>query len=67
MSRVQLLTANGVTPWIVFDGGRLPIKGEEEEARRRWAGAPGGAGRPHGAAIGACLRQRPSNLACWRM
>jgi hypothetical protein len=36
MSRVQLLTTNGVAPLIVFDGGRLPIKGDEEESRRRW-------------------------------
>ena len=35
MSRVQLLTSHGVIPLIVFDGGRLPIKGEEEESRRR--------------------------------
>ena len=35
MSRVQLLTSHGVAPLIVFDGGRLPIKGDEEDARRR--------------------------------
>jgi hypothetical protein len=37
MSRVQQLTGSGVVPLIVFDGGRLPIKGEEEDARRRRA------------------------------
>lgn len=31
-----MLRAHGVEPIIVFDGGRLPIKGEEEESRRRW-------------------------------
>jgi len=36
MSRVQLLTTHGASPLIVFDGGRLPIKGNEEESRRRW-------------------------------
>lgn len=35
MSRVQLLRTHGVEPIIVFDGGRLPIKGEEEETRHR--------------------------------
>jgi hypothetical protein len=45
MSRVQLLTAHAVIPLIVFDGGRLPIKGEEEDARRRCAGTLGGGGR----------------------
>jgi exonuclease-1 len=37
MSRVELLRGNGVTPVIVFDGGRLPMKAEEEETRRRCA------------------------------
>ena len=41
MSRVQLLTMHGVVPLIIFDGGRLPIKGEEEEARRRWGARAG--------------------------
>jgi hypothetical protein len=35
MSRVQLLRSNGVDPFVVFDGGRLPIKGEEEQSRHR--------------------------------
>lgn len=37
LSRVRLLTSHGVAPLIVFDGGRLPIKGDEEESRRRCA------------------------------
>ena len=36
MSRIQLLRTNGVEPIVVFDGGRLPIKGEEESSRHRW-------------------------------
>lgn len=43
MSRVELMRSNGVTPIIVFDGGRLPEKAGEEETRRRWV--RGGAGR----------------------
>jgi hypothetical protein len=37
MSRVELLRGNGVIPIMVFDGGRLPMKAEEEETRRRCA------------------------------
>jgi hypothetical protein len=37
ISRIQLLRTNGLEPVVVFDGGRLPIKGEEEESRRRCA------------------------------
>lgn len=37
ISRIQLLRTNGLEPIVVFDGGRLPIKGEEEESRRRCA------------------------------
>ena len=33
MSRVELLLRAGVTPYIVFDGGPLPGKGEEERSR----------------------------------
>jgi hypothetical protein len=36
ISRIQLLRTNGLEPIVVFDGGRLPIKGDEEESRRRW-------------------------------
>jgi exonuclease-1 len=35
MSRIQLLRTNGLEPIVVFDGGRLPIKGDEEESRHR--------------------------------
>jgi hypothetical protein len=35
MSRIQMLRSHGVEPIMVFDGGRLPIKGEEEATRRR--------------------------------
>ena len=35
MSRVQVLRAAGVTPVIVFDGGKLPMKANEEEGRSR--------------------------------
>ena len=33
--RIELLRSHGVEPVIVFDGGRLPIKGEEEASRHR--------------------------------
>lgn len=36
MSRVDVLRAAGVTPVIVFDGGRLPMKEGEEESRSRY-------------------------------
>ncbi len=35
ISRVNLLVTNGVTPIVVFDGGPLPMKAEEEAARRK--------------------------------
>ena len=35
MKRVEVLQRAGVTPVIVFDGGRLPMKAEEEAARAR--------------------------------
>ena len=35
MSRVRVLRAAGVTPVIVFDGGKLPMKANEEEGRSR--------------------------------
>ena len=35
MQRVNLLRDNGVKPVIVFDGGRLPMKQEEESTRQR--------------------------------
>lgn len=35
MSRIQLLRSNGIEPLVVFDGGRLPIKGQEEQSRHR--------------------------------
>lgn len=33
MSRIELLETNGITPYVVFDGGPLPNKAEEEKAR----------------------------------
>ena len=35
MGRIDLLLAAGVRPLVVFDGGRLPNKAEEERARER--------------------------------
>ncbi|RMZ55917.1 hypothetical protein APUTEX25_004341, partial [Auxenochlorella protothecoides] len=35
MSRVELLLSAGLVPVMVFDGGRLPNKGEEEASRGR--------------------------------
>ncbi len=35
MGRVEVMRAAGVTPVIVFDGGRLPMKAGEEESRGR--------------------------------
>ena len=35
MKRVRLLQHAGITPVIVFDGGRLPMKANEEEDRSR--------------------------------
>jgi len=36
MQRIALLQENGVIPVVVFDGGRLPMKQEEESGRHRW-------------------------------
>lgn len=41
MGRVELMRAAGVTPVIVFDGGRLPMKAGEEESRGRFVIADG--------------------------
>jgi exonuclease 1 len=35
MQRVELLRSNGVVPVVVFDGGRLPMKSDEEFLRKR--------------------------------
>ena len=35
MSRIEMLLHNGVIPVVVFDGGRLPTKADEEDSRRR--------------------------------
>ncbi|CAN6620350.1 DNA damage-inducible protein Din7p [Trichomonascus vanleenenianus] len=35
MRRIQLLLDNGVTPYMVFDGGYLPMKEKTETARRK--------------------------------
>lgn len=35
MTRIDLLIKHGVTPIMVFDGGRMPMKAEEEDSRRR--------------------------------
>lgn len=35
MARMELLLGAGVTPLVVFDGGRLPNKGDEERSRQR--------------------------------
>lgn len=35
MSRIDLLIRNGVIPTVVFDGGRLPNKSDEERSRQR--------------------------------
>ena len=40
MARVQLLLGCGVIPVIVFDGGKLPIKGDEEGSRGEVVLAP---------------------------
>jgi hypothetical protein len=36
VSKVDMMRSHGVEPWVVFDGGRLPIKGNEESSRHRW-------------------------------
>jgi exonuclease-1 len=33
MSRIEMLVRHGVVPYVVFDGGPLPNKKEEEDAR----------------------------------
>lgn len=38
MHRVNLLRHCGVKPILVFDGGLLPMKGEQENKRARYAG-----------------------------
>ena len=40
MHRVNLLRHNGVKPILVFDGGLLPMKGEQENKRGRYARNP---------------------------
>ena len=35
MSRIDVLLRNGVIPYVVFDGGPLPNKAEEETTRHR--------------------------------
>lgn len=40
MHRVNLLRHNGVKPILVFDGGLLPMKGEQENKRARYARNP---------------------------
>ncbi|GLD98598.1 hypothetical protein PINS_up007315 [Pythium insidiosum] len=34
MERVQALLQNGITPYVVFDGGPLPMKKATEDDRR---------------------------------
>lgn len=36
MARVEMMQQHGVQPVMVFDGGRLPMKAGEEDARQRW-------------------------------
>lgn len=35
MSRIEMLLSHNVTPIVVFDGCQLPMKGDENESRRR--------------------------------
>lgn len=35
LSRVELLRQNGVLVTVVLDGGRLPMKADEEESRKK--------------------------------
>lgn len=35
MGRIETLVGNGVEPIVVFDGGRLPMKADEEDSRRK--------------------------------
>ena len=55
LSRLEMLRANGVEAIMIFDGGKLPMKGDEEDTRRKsvpcltaslTAGAPPRASRP---------------------
>ena len=34
LSKISMLQHNGVIPLVVFDGGRLPMKADEEDTRR---------------------------------
>ena len=40
MQRIALLQEHGVIPVVVFDGGRLPMKQDEESGRHRWDSSP---------------------------
>jgi|LauGreDrversion2_5_1035112.scaffolds.fasta_scaffold55040_2 exonuclease-1 len=33
LSKINMLQHNGVIPLVVFDGGRLPMKADEEDSR----------------------------------
>lgn len=46
MRLVDMLRRHGVLPVVVFDGGRLPMKGEEEVSRGRCAPNPGHCHQP---------------------
>lgn len=41
MDRVQALIQNGITPYVVFDGGPLPMKKGTEEERRAYVASLG--------------------------
>lgn len=41
MHRVNLLRHYGLKPILVFDGGLLPMKGEQENKRARYCMFPG--------------------------
>jgi hypothetical protein len=36
MSRIEMLRSAGVEPVVVFDGGPMASKADEEDTRRRW-------------------------------
>ena len=58
ISRVEVMKAAGVIPVIVFDGGRLPMKANEEESRARFVRhMPTSAAMPSNKAA-------PSNCVC---
>lgn len=40
MDRIQALIQNGITPYVVFDGGPLPMKKGTEEERRAYVSQP---------------------------